>query len=110
MFRISFPFKLAFLDIFEDVLKLKNVCVGVPSLRHDPRANSPVGNSMSVRPGGQKVLLDELLLKSLWRTNVANTMRSTEFGGNNIGALNKRHMLQIIPNKFSDILRALLCL
>ena len=53
MFRISFAFKLAFLDIFEDVLKLKNVCVGVPSLRHDPCANSPVGNSMSVRPGGQ---------------------------------------------------------
>ena len=44
---------LAFLDVFEDVLKLKNVCVGVPSLRHDPCANSPVGNSMSVRPGGQ---------------------------------------------------------
>ena len=46
-------FKLAFLEIFEDVLKLKNVCVGVPSLRDDPCANSAVGNSMSVRPGGQ---------------------------------------------------------
>ena len=53
MLRISFAFKLAFLDIFEDVFKLNNVCVGVPSLRHDPYANSPVCNSMSVKPGGQ---------------------------------------------------------
>ena len=53
MFQISFVFKLAFLDIFEDVLKLENVCVGVLSLRIDPCVNSPVGNSTSLRPGGQ---------------------------------------------------------
>ena len=75
-----------------------------------PWIKFPDSSSASVIPGGQYSDLDLLFRKKLCSDKVSIVIIVNESGGRQMFDPNNRQLFAIMPNRFSEILLARLCL